>query len=220
MKILIVSATQFEIEPLFLQFTFEKTTHPHLKSYTYKTHQIDVLISGIGMTNTAFMLGKTFSSKPYDLAINLGIAGSFDENLTLGETIHVTSDQIAELGAEDGDKFLSLSDLGLTDVSQEIINSNPFQNPIISSLKKVIAITVNTSHGNEFSIQKIKKRLNPQVESMEGAAFLSACLFENIPCAQIRTISNKVEKRNKDNWDIPIAINNLCKTGLEIIDSL
>jgi len=61
---------------------------------------------------------------------------------------------------------------------------------------------------------------NPQVESMEGAAFFYACLLEGITCSQIRTISNKVEKRNKDNWNIPLAVKNLCATGLQIINTL
>ncbi|MFB0924696.1 MAG: futalosine hydrolase [Vicingaceae bacterium] len=220
MDILIVSATKFEIEPLLIHFTFEQDKHPHLKTYTYKNHTIDVIITGIGMTATAFMMGKTLTIKPYDTAINLGIAGSFDKDITLGETVHVVSDQISELGAEADNQFLPLMNMGLSENNSEIINSIPLQNSIILNLKQVKGITVNTTHGNRTSIDKIINRLNPQTESMEGAAFLSVCISENIKCAQIRTISNKVEKRNKDNWDIPLAINNLCKTGLEIIDTL
>ena len=220
MDILIVSATKFEIEPLLSQFTFGKERYPYLKTYSYKNHTIDVLITGIGMTATAFMLGKILLPKLYDAAINLGIAGSFDHSISLGETVHIVSDQISELGAEDDNQFLSLMDMNLSSNDSEISNLSPLQNIIISNLKQVNGITVNTTHGNKISIDKIVKRLNPKTESMEGAAFLSACISEKISCAQIRTISNKVEKRNKDNWDIPLAINNLCKTGLEIINNL
>ena len=55
---------------------------------------------------------------------------------------------------------------------------------------------------------------------MEGAAFFYACLFEGITCSQIRTISNRVEKRNRDNWDIPLAVKDLCATGLNIINNI
>ena len=48
------------------------------------------------MTCTAFWMGKTLSAKIYDTAINLGLAGSFDEKLTIGTTVHVTSDRISE----------------------------------------------------------------------------------------------------------------------------
>ncbi|NQX96425.1 MAG: futalosine hydrolase [Flavobacteriales bacterium] len=218
MNILLVSATYLEIEPLLLQFQLEQEVNQKLKRYTYNKHKIDVLIPGVGMTCTAYWMGKTLNSKIYDVAINLGIAGSFNENIKIGETVNIISDQISEIGAEDGDSFLSTTDLGFTE--EELPLKLLQDNSIINSLTKVSAITVNTTHGNDTSIQKIKERFNPQVESMEGAAFFYACLLEEITCAQIRTISNKVERRNKDNWDIPLAVKNLCDTGLKIIQTL
>ena len=226
MNILIVSATYLEIEPLLLQFSFIKEVNQKLKSYHYKNHQIDVLIPGVGMTCTAYWMGKTLNSKLYDAAINLGLAGSFDDNLAIGQTVNITTDRISELGAEDGETFLSLIDMDLIEDQDyninhgEMNNTISIENPVIDALEKATAITVNTTHGDDNSIQKIKTLFNPQVESMEGAAFFYASLFEGITCAQIRTISNKVEKRNKDNWDIPLAVKNLCSTGLGIINSL
>jgi len=102
----------------------------------------------------------------------------------------------------------------------KIENTVPYKNNNINKLKKVSGITVNTTHGAEISIEKIKSLFNPDVESMEGAAFFYACLLEGITCSQIRTISNKIEKRNKENWDIPLAVKNLCETSLAIINSL
>jgi len=226
MNILIVSATYLEIEPLLLQFRFEKEANQKLKSYTYKNHQIDVLIPGVGMTCTAYWLGKTLNSKLYDIAINLGLAGSFDDTLKIGQTVNVTTDQISELGAEDGESFLSLIDMDLIADEDYILNHGvmkntiSIENPVINELDKVSAITVNTTHGADNSIQKIKELFNPQIESMEGAAFFYACLLEGITCSQIRTISNKVEVRNKDNWNIPLAVKNLCATGLQLINTL
>jgi len=226
MKILIVSATYLEIEPLLLQFQLEQEVNQKLKRYTYNKHEIDVLIPGVGMTCTAYWMGKTLASKLYDVAINLGLAGSFDDALAIGETVHITSDRISELGAEDGESFLSLIDMNLIADEDYTLNHGvmentiALENPVIDDLKKVAAITVNTTHGAAISIQKIKELFQPQVESMEGAAFFYACLLEGITCTQIRTISNKVELRNKDNWDIPLAVKNLCGTGLKIINTL
>ncbi len=226
MNILIVSATYLEIEPLLLQFNFEKEINQKLKRYTYNNHEIDVLIPGVGMTCTAYWMGKTLNSKLYDVALNLGLAGSFDDDINIGETVNIASDRISELGAEDGESFLSLIDMDLIKDEDYILSHGEMKNNIqiesdvIKSLKPVSGITVNTTHGDDNSIEKAKELFNPKVESMEGAAFFYACLFEAITCSQIRTISNKVEKRNKDNWDIPLAVNNLCKTGLEIINNL
>lgn len=226
MKILIVSATYLEIEPLLLQFDFEKEINQKLRRYNYNKHNIDVLIPGVGMTCTAYWMGKTLNSKLYDVAINLGLAGSFDDNFPIGTTVNITADRISKLGAEDGETFLSLVDMDLI-VDEDFIlnqgemkNTIPLKNPVIDALEKVSGLTVNTTHGDDSSILKIKTLFNPQIESMEGAAFFYACLFEGITCTQIRTISNKVEKRNRDNWNIPLAVKNLCATGLNIINNL
>ena len=64
MKILLVSATKFEVHPL-LKLLGGKSK--------FGKHSIDVLITGVGMTATSFHLGKSFSKK-YDLAINAGVA--------------------------------------------------------------------------------------------------------------------------------------------------
>lgn len=226
MNILIVSATYIEIEPLLLQFNFEKEVNQKLRRYNYNNHNIDVLIPGVGMTCTSYWMGKTLSSKIYDVAINLGLAGSFNNDLKVGKSVHVISDRISKLGAEDGETFLSLVDMDLI-VDEDFIlnqgemkNTIPLENPVIDALDNVSGLTVNTAHGDENSILKIKTLFNPQIESMEGAAFFYACLFEGITCTQIRTISNKVEKRNRDNWDIPLAVKNLCATGLNLLNNL
>ncbi|MCY1528458.1 Futalosine hydrolase [compost metagenome] len=44
---------------------------------------------------------------------------------------------------------------------------------------------------------------------MEGAAVFYAAEQLHIPSAQIRCISNYVEKRNREKWEIGLAIANL-----------
>jgi futalosine hydrolase len=226
MTILIVSATYLEIEPLLTHFNFIEQPNQKLRKYTFKNHQIDVLIPGVGMTYTAYWLGKTLNTKLYDGAINLGLAGTFDANIKIGEVVNVHSDRIAELGAEDGEKFLSLIDMDLIEDEDfslqngEMINAIPIENEFTKTLQKVSAITVNTTHGEESSIENIKMLFNPQIETMEGAAFFYACLLEGISCLQLRAISNKVERRNKENWDIKLAVQNLTDASLKLLNEL
>jgi futalosine hydrolase len=89
-----------------------------------------------------------------------------------------------------------------------------------STLKSVKSITVNTVHGNAQSISEIVERENTDIESMEGAAVFNVCEYFNTNCIQIRSISNKVETRNKDNWDIKTAISNLNNEVERIITNL
>jgi futalosine hydrolase len=184
-----------------------------------KTLDFELLITGVGMVATAFALGRHLAANHYDLVINLGIAGSFDRNIALGEVLEVTEDTFAELGAEDDKNFLSIEKLGFGDGTfyPSAKRSDLYNGFNTFKLKTVTAITVNTVHGNEASIKKVAERLNPQLESMEGAAFFYACNKMNVPCLQIRAVSNYVEKRNRDNWNIALAIKNLNTFAIELL---
>ena len=208
MNILIVSATQFEVKPLldFLGIAVP-SIGIHNANIDFDEKEIQVLITGVGMVNTALMMGRNMTSS-YDLVINVGVCGAFNKNLELGEIVHLTEDILSELGAEDGEEFLTYDQMNLPG---EHIYSGVYKDSylMVDLLKKVKGITVNTVHGNDISIEKVKKLYNPDVESMEGAAFFAACKGINGNCIQIRTISNYVEKRDKEKWQMPLAIKNL-----------
>ncbi len=171
--------------------------------------------------------------RSYDLALNVGLCGSFDESLAPGTVVHVVSDCLAELGAEDGDRFLTLQELGLEDSVDsvdtvdradarlgrcaELRNAAPPAISALDDLRKARGITVNTVHGHERSIAAVVERLHPQVESMEGAAFMYACLMHGVPFAQIRAVSNVVERRNRSAWKMPEAIEALASAVAEIV---
>jgi futalosine hydrolase len=217
-KILIVSATPFEIEPLLRVFNAVMPAKPGvIGNFKHKDLQVDIIITGVGMSNTAFAMG-TLKSCNYDLAINAGVCGSFNKTILIGDVVNVKTDCFSELGAQSADSFLSLTDLGLG--SELAFNENMFSHNFISKLKTVKAITVNTVHGNVKSIDDIKERLNPDIESMEGAAFFQACNTFKWPALQLRAVSNKVEQRNKDKWNMPLAIENLNKFLIQFLDSL
>jgi futalosine hydrolase len=55
---------------------------------------------------------------------------------------------------------------------------------------------------------------------MEGAAFFYVCSRENIPFLAIRAVSNKVEPRNREKWNIPLAIKNLSEKLGELFMSI
>lgn len=175
---------------------------------------LSFLITGVGMVATAFALGKHLSTNQYDLVINLGIAGSFDRSIELGEVVEVIEDTFAELGAEDDEVFLPLNEMGFGEVTF-IPSRHPFLN-----IRQVKGITVNKVHGNEASIQKMVNRLNPQLESMEGASVFYACKQFNLPCVQIRAVSNYVEKRNRKAWKIGLAVKNLNTFAVELVEKL
>lgn len=220
MDILIVSATPFEIAPLLqhLQTTFIESEPSHFHKDKLR---IAVLITGVGLPLTAFAMGKVLALKKYDLAIHAGIAGAYNKNLKIGDVIEITSDYFGDLGVEEANgDFTSVFTMGLIESNQppfinsELINANNG-----NFLPSVKGLTVNKVHGSLKSIEAIQKHYQADVETMESATFFYACLVENQPFLEIRAISNYVEPRNRDNWNIPLAIENLNAVLIEMINT-
>jgi futalosine hydrolase len=205
MRVLVVAATEFEIRELSQESRI-------------KNQDFAFLVTGVGMVATAFSLGKHLATHQYDLAINLGIAGSFDRSIPLGEVAEVVEDSFSELGAEDDQDFLSIENLGFGE--SQFKPSARLYDFGLTHIRQVNAITVNTVHGNTISIEKLTGRIQPQLESMEGAAFFYACKQVGLPCLQIRAVSNYVEKRNRDAWQIGLAIKNLNSFADEFLKRL
>lgn len=206
MKTLVVAATKAELAFFYQHFNLPEGDFVESKNF-------DLLITGVGMVATAFALGKHLSHK-YDLVVNFGIAGCFDRDIALGTVLNITADTFAELGAENGDEFISITDLGF---GENHYNSKT-QRKVGLPLAK--GITMNCVTGSEKSIKSLIGRFNPTTESMEGAAVFYAAKQLNIDCLQIRSISNYVEPRNKDNWKIGLAVKNLNDWAIAFIGEM
>lgn len=210
MKILVVAATRAELDGLCTAFNLPDGNF-------LQTTAFDLLITGVGMTATAFSLGQHLS-KSYDLVLNLGIAGGYHKAHSLGTIVNVVTDEFSELGAEDQDDFLSISALGFGESKYQAVYT--LKTPQLSALPQVKGITVNKVHGNTDSINKVISRLQPDTESMEGAAVFYCCKQLDIHCLQIRSLSNYVEPRNRETWKIGLAIKTLNDWAIEFLTNV
>lgn len=220
MKILIVAATWLEVKLLADEFEFvDETTH-FLKKYRYEDNEIDVLITGIGVTFTTFHLTSTLVANNYNQVLNIGIAGSFTNELEIGEVVNVITEEFGDLGIEKEGEFLTLFDAGFMEAGEF-----PFESGILkpvglngfTDLKKVRGLTTNKSHGRATTISEIKTKFSAQVESMEGAAVFFVCNWMGVDCCQIRAISNYVEPREIASWNIPLALQQLSEAVIKVL---
>ncbi|HEX3704041.1 MAG TPA: futalosine hydrolase [Vicinamibacterales bacterium] len=226
MTILVVAATPAEMAPVAAALGVATPRENGMNRYRCGAHTVDALTTGVGMVATAARCARILAQTRYGFALNIGVCGSFDRALAPGAVVHIVSDRIAELGAEDGDRFLTIQDMHLLGDDEPpftggaLVNAVPPSNAALARLPAVRAITVNTVHGNAQSIDAVLRRFRPQVESMEGAAFMYACLMQGVPFAQVRAVSNAVEPRNRSAWKITEAIQHLSGTALTILETL
>jgi futalosine hydrolase len=203
MRILVVAATELEI--------------PRVPGGRHGSHDVDVLVTGVGMVATAAYTARALTRTAYDLALNFGVCGSFDSVLAPGTVVHIVHDRVSELGAEDDERFIAVEELGLGQTSV-VVNASPPAIDTLAALPRVTGITVNTVHGAASSISTVRDRFAPDVESMEGAAFAFACAIAHVPYAQVRAVSNIVERRNREAWRMDVAIRHLNDVALQILD--
>lgn len=224
MRVLLVTATELELAPLVARLTPASISSERLRAFTCASHHVDILTTGVGMIATATWCGRVLARQSYDLAVNLGVCGSFDAAYPPGTVVNVMTDCIPELGAEDDQQFLTVQQLGLLGPDEPPFNRGRLVNPhtpanrVIAGLPAVNGITVNTVHGNANSIARVAERFTPDVETMEGAAFMYACLASGARFAQVRAVSNMVETRNRAAWKLPEAVHALCDAGLQMLD--
>jgi len=218
-KILFVAATSVEAD-LLNRVRFPGTGSAGLLSDS----QADVLVTGVGIVPTLWALQNRFLTKPVpSLAINIGIAGSYREDIGIGAVVLPVSDCFGDSGIEDDQRFVTLFEAGLSGYDDP-----PFSGGLIRSPKEVIdmvgngirqvkAITVSTATGSEQTRARLAGIFNPDLETMEGAAFFYACSMAKVPFLALRSVSNMVGKRDRSKWNIGLALDNLAAEIEEII---
>ncbi|MBN2891633.1 MAG: futalosine hydrolase [Bacteroidales bacterium] len=215
MNLLIVSATFQEIEPTFDFLKIERQSNKNFYKVDFIGNEISILIAGIGSYSTVYNLTKLLIDNKFDLIINIGIAGSFDENLRIGDIVIVKTETIGDLGINDNGTFKTVFDVNFLKPDSfpfqenKLINNFDLYDNKLTKVKTVNALTVNTVSGETNQIEYLKNKFDVQVESMEGAGVFYVCLQENIKFIELRAISNYVKPRNKEKWETMLAISNL-----------
>ncbi|MCC6816707.1 MAG: futalosine hydrolase [Saprospiraceae bacterium] len=223
MKILLVAATLEEIKPTIEYLEFHSESK-NFTEYNIRNKTIMPYITGVGPTMTAFALGRYQRMNEIKLLIHAGLSGAFTRSLEIAQVVEVSSEQFGDLGAEDQDgNILSIFDLNLDNPNRLPFNLGRIERKITqfeSKLKKCTGLSVSLTSGSNSRIQRMSSKYKADIESMEGASvFYSACMWD-VPLISIRSISNYVEPRNKENWNIPLAIKTLNQFLIDYINQI
>lgn len=214
MNVLIVAATVLEISPFLEQYRTNRDISAN----------IDILITGIGLTATTYSLTRQLNLKRPDLIIQAGVGGCFDNTVPLGAVLAIKQEAIADQSVIELDKLKTMFDLQLVPQNQYpftkgwLVNKSEVLKKV--KLKKVSGVSVNEITTSKQKVKFYNETFGPIVESMEGAALHYVCLMEKIPFVQIRSISNYIAERNKKNWNMKESIINLNKELLKVFKTI
>ncbi len=218
MRVSIVSATVEEWMPCFLKLDTLYTSDS-------KRLKVSFQQSGVGLLASSVTIMKLIIDEKPDLILQAGIAGTFDKTVALGEIVVIKEEVSGDLGVEEEGKWKDVFDLKLEKSNYPPYEKRRLPNHWLEQfnllhLHEVTGLTVNEISTNKERIQQLKKKYNPITESMEGAALHYVAGQMNTPFIQIRAISNYVGERNKSNWKIKEAIENLNRTLIKYVERL
>lgn len=181
--------------------------------------RLDVVAGGVGMAASAAATATALALASYEVVVSLGVAGGFDGRAGIGEV--VVADQIlaADLGVDAPDGYRTLGELGLADTG---IATGARCDLVAARLgaRTGLVLTVTTVTGTDERAAYLRDRWGPVAEAMEGYGVWSAARTgapDTFPL-EVRAISNRVGRRDRDAWDLPAALDALARASARLFE--
>lgn len=224
MKILVTAAEEQELRRAERAFDMVK------KSKDVKA-QVEFRLTGIGAVQachcvTREVVAAAAAGEPYNLVVNLGIAGSYDlEAFPIGSAALISREHFADLGFGSEEGFSDLFQYGILEKDDFPYTKGALARQLLPypHIEKVLekygagaGATVQCVTGTQARCKEIVDMYNPQIESMEGAGVYYAALMEKVPFFELRTVSNAVGERDTSKWESKAALDTLEECCREI----
>ena len=168
-------------------------------------------ILGMGILNFATNLTYLLASvKQQKIQISgvliLGVCGAYpDRGINVLDVVRVDSECVGDMGYQEKDGTFSPfpSSVRATAVEHAPIH--------LQKLKSAVGLTVNCCTGTEELGRMRAKMFDADIENMEGAAGIAACMAHNTPVFEIRAVSNMATTRDRASWKFNEALAALKK---------
>lgn len=201
-------------------------------------------ISGIGKTNASHAATLLIEKYIPSLIINFGICGAYPSSgLKVGDIAVAVKEVYGDEGVILKDGFHGTDFIGIPllrkgrkkhfnefVLDKKLVKQSVNLSHICSTLargwmgdfkiKSGAFVTVSTCTGTNKRALDLEKRFGAICENMEGAAVAHICCLYGIPFVEIRGISNIVENRDINKWDIRLASENCQKAVMGLLNIL
>ena len=237
MPILILTATAFEQQILQDQLTHlaqQEVAHNQWTRGILGNQPVILIETGIGLVNTAHALTAALQQIKPDLVIQTGIGGAYlSAHLNIGDVVLATEENYAELGVITPQGWHPANEIGIPvlKTDSDYFNTYPLDQTLVTDAQNALQnfqepvttgpfVTVQQCSGLTEVGNTLAKRFNAICENMEGVAAAQICIQYSVPFLELRAISNQVEDRNKEAWNIPLALKRAQETTAKLIQAL
>lgn len=217
MRILVTAAEQQELD---------RAIKAYAEVVPQSENEVETIfrLTGIGAANACYCVTREIwngrlENRPYDLVINIGIAGSYDlEEFPIASAAIISREYFGDLGFETGKGFADLFRCGIMDkdefpytdgaLARQLLPYSHIEEAL-SEYREGVGVTIQCITGNAACTDELKRLYSPHIESMEGAAVYYAALMEKVPVFELRTVSNAVGERDSKKWKTKEALDTL-----------
>ncbi|SMB95068.1 futalosine hydrolase [Deinococcus hopiensis] len=173
-----------------------------------------VTVSGVGPVAAALATARALAEQSHRLVVSAGIGGAYPGSGLQPGDLAVSSRIVqADLGAQDGEAFLDLTELGLS-VLPDVPHAGVFEVwAEAAALARQLgaaygpALTLSTVTGSAERAQRLAARYpGALTEGMEGAGVAHAAMLAGVPALEVRGISNPAGPRDRSAWRLGEAL--------------
>lgn len=160
---------------------------------------------GVGKIEATLALTRYLSAHRPAVVINFGVAGAFEgAGVDVGDLCLVAEETLADEGVVTEQGFDDLVALKLAARVRWSADAAWTRrvDALLGGVLQVRGTTVSTISGTDGAAQAYADRVDPAVETMEGAAVARVCEAFGVPWVQLRAMSNRVGCRERGGWDL------------------
>ncbi|TCP56007.1 futalosine hydrolase [Tumebacillus sp. BK434] len=190
------------------------------------SERFDVQVGGVGPVAAGVRTAKAIAAGDYGLVISAGIGGGFVERAPVGSLVVATEILAADLGAETGEGFASVDELGFgasrveADAKRAAQVTAALQAAGLTATSGPV-LTLATVTGTAETAQRLAARVpGAAAEAMEGYGVAFAAQDAGLPVLEIRAISNAVGPRDRAAWRMKDAFDALQAAGAVLVEVL
>lgn len=226
MRVLVATAVPAEREAVARAFTGPVRELPLPGTTVHRRGGHDLIAAGVGparaaASTAAALTAAALGGTPYGLVVSAGIAGGFAPAAPVGSLVVADEITVADLGAETGDGFLPVTELGFGTITHRPPEALVRVVAEATGARTGTVLTVSTATGSAARADALRTR-HPRAlaEAMEGFGVAEAAAAHHVPVLEIRAVSNPVGPRDRAAWRIDDALAALSEGFGKLTDVL
>lgn len=240
--LLILTATAFEQQAIW-----QALGQAENRTFAYRSRvqgvlagrTVTLLETGIGAVNAAQALTATLQDGHPTLVLQIGVGGAYlSSELSVGDLAIATEENYGDLGILTPHGWQPADAIGIPILEKDrsYFNRFPLDPSRVARAEALVRdivwdtsspevcagpfVTVQKCSGQTSTGNELAARFNAICETMEGAAAAHLCTLYEIPFLELRGISNRVEDRSRETWNLDLAAQRAQQAAGALVENL